>query len=157
MIERLKRHGLALFPLILLTALGLAVWLWPPYTADVTPLVKPPVAGPGVAAPTTIVSVAQGEPVGSEAYFKGFRLNPGWSLAPTGDYGRYTLLADVTNETDSPDVASVLVRIRVADRYTELLMCNVTVNPGETKALVCADTAQAQFTSRWSRITISTF
>lgn len=157
MIEVLKnpKHRFALFPILITAAIVLSLWLWPSTEYDVTPLVRPPVAEAGAAVPTTIVSVAQGQPVGDEAYFKGFRLNSGWHLAETGDYGRYTLLADVTNIEDSPDTARVIVTIRVGERDVDLLMCRVSLEGGQTKPLICADTAHASYTSRWARITIS--
>lgn len=153
--DRRQHHWFALFPLIIMTVIGLAVFLWPPQEYDITPLVRPPVAEPGAAVPTTITSVKQGEAVGAEAYWKGFRLNGGWHLAETATYGRYDLVANVTNIEDAPDTARVLVQIRVADRDVDMLLCRVSLQGGETKPLICADTNHADYTSRWSRITIS--
>lgn len=149
------RHGMVLLPILVTGLVALACWLWPPQTYDVAPLVRPPVAEAGSPVPQTIVSLAQGQPVGGEEYFKGFRLNTGWHLAPAGDYGRYNLVADVTNVGGTPDTAHVLVTIRVAERDVEMLLCRKTLMAGETGALVCADMGHAQYTSRWSRITLS--
>lgn len=157
MIEVLKnpKHRFAMFPILITTAIVLSLWLWQSPEYDVSPLVSPPVAEAGSAVPQTIVTVAQGQVVGDEAYWKGFRLNRGWHLAETGDYGRYTLVADVTNTMDTPDTARAIVQVRVADRDVDMLMCRVSLDPGETKAMICADTAHASYTSRWTRITIS--
>lgn len=145
---------------VLVTAIvALACLLWPPQRRDSSELasaVRPPVAEAGSPVPQTIVSVAQGQVVGDEAYFKGFRLNSGWHLAPSGDYGRYTLVASVTNIMDTPDIAHVIVNIRVGERDVEMLLCRKTLQGGETGALICADMGHAQYSSRWSRITLST-
>jgi hypothetical protein len=146
---------LELLPLLLIAIAGFTIFFWPTPTVDVSPLYKPPVSGPGAAAPETIVSVAQGQPVGNEAYWDGFRLNSGWHMAPDGKSGRYMLVADVTNTSDVPDVASVLVTIRVGERDLDLLACNASIGPAQTRPLLCADTGHSQFTSRWGRITIS--
>jgi hypothetical protein len=148
-----RRHQLALLPLILMAVVGLAVLLFPPTGPDqdrFASVVRPPVADAGM--PQTIADVAQGQPVGEEAYWKGFRLNAGWHLAPTANSGRYTLAGNVTNFEDSPASAQVLVRIRVADRYAELLLCEALLKGKETKTLSCVDVAHAQYSSRWSRI-----
>lgn len=147
---------MVLFPLLLCTGIGLALLLWPAQNGNSSPMVIPPSVAAGPPVPQNITSLAQGQFVGDEARFKGFRLNFGWSLAETADYGRFTLLADVTNEMDVADVARVLVKIRVANQDVEVLMCRVTLNPGETKPLICADTGHASYTSRWSRLTLST-
>jgi hypothetical protein len=150
-----RRHVMAVLPLLVMITVGLAVYLWPPQKFDVAPLVRPPVTEAGSAVPQTITSVAQGQVVGDEAYWMGFRLNQGWHLAPAGDYGHYGLVASVTNQTDTPDVARVLVTIRVGERDSDLLMCMSELGPGETKPLSCAKTSHAAYTSRWSRITLS--
>jgi len=149
-----RRHGMALFPALLVLGVGLAVYLWPSQQYDVTPLVKPPVAEAGSAVPQMIVTVKQGEAVGAEAYWKGFRLNTGWHLEEN-DHGRYDLVGNVTNIEDAPDTARVLVQIRVGERDADMLMCRVSLEGGETKPLICADTNHAAYTSRWARITIS--
>lgn len=153
-----RKHHFALFPLLIMTVLGLAVYLWPPYTADVSPLVKPPVAEAGAPVPQTIVTVAQGQAVGDEAYWEGFRLNRGWYLAENhiGDQPlEYGLSADVTNTMDVPDVARIMVQVRVGERNAETLYCQATLGAGETKPFSCQPSAHAQYTSRWGRITIS--
>jgi hypothetical protein len=158
MIEYMKRHSFAAFPLLLMAALVLAVWLWPTGTwpsAGVASSIRPPVAGPGPAVPQTILSVAQGQAVGAEAVWDGFRLNSGWYLAENATSGRYDMVANVTNETDVPDVAGILVQIRVGERNADLLMCTAKLQAHETKEFSCAPTGHAQYTSRWSRITIS--
>jgi len=154
-VKRKRHHHLALFPLMIMLGVGLAIWLAPPQEYDVTPAIRPPVAEAGAAVPTTIVSVAQGQPVGDEAYFEGFRLNTGWHLAQTATYGRYDLDATVTNVSDSPDIARVLVTIRVGERNVEMLMCRVSLSAGETGILMCADTHHADYSPRWSRVTLS--
>jgi hypothetical protein len=122
---------------------ALAVWIWP------SQKVAMPIR-------ETILSVAQGQPVGDEAYFRGFLLNTGWHMAEAPPYGRYTLVAEVTNEQMVRDVAHVMLTIHVGERlYTQL--CEATLNPNETKALECRDTGLASFTSRWARITLSTY
>ena len=154
-----KPKHMVLFPLLLMAAVAVACFIWPPQEWDHSKLadaVRPPVAEAGSAVPQTIVSLAQGQPVGDEEFFKGFRLNTGWHLAPTGDYGRYTLVGEVTNIMDSPDTARVMVNIRVGDRDVEMLLCSVSLPGGETGALACADMGHAQYTSRWARITLST-
>ena len=150
-----QHHAFALFPLMVMIGVGLGVWFWPPQTYDVTPLIRPPVAEAAPAVPTTVLSVAQGQVVGDEAYFKSFRLEKGWHLLQNADYGRYDLDASITNVSDIPDTARFLVTIRVADRNVEMLMCRISVDAGETGKALCADTHHADYTSRWSRITIS--
>jgi hypothetical protein len=153
---RRQYHHMALLPLILMVALGIAIYTWPSEKYDV-PLVRPPVAEAGSPVPETIVTLAQGQPVGDEEYFKGFLLNRGWHLAPVGDYGRFTLVGNVTNVDSSPDVANVLVRVRIANQYKELVMCHVSLAAAETKPLICSDLAHAQYTSRWSQIILQTY
>lgn len=144
-----------LFPILTTIAVLLAAWLWQPSAVDVSPLVKPPMIEVGVAVPETIVSVGQGQVVGDEAFWHGFRLDRGWHLAETGDYGRYTLVATVSNIQGEPATARVLVQVRVAERDIEMLLCRVTLEAGDSKPLICSDTSHASYTSRWSRITLS--
>lgn len=150
---RLKSSGI--FAGIVFGVVALAAFLWSPQTADLHPLDRPEASEPGPAVPTVVLSVAQGQVVGSEAYFKGFRLEQGWSLVQAGDYGRYTLDAEVTNISDIASTAQLLVAIRVGERNIETLMCRREVDPGNTLPLVCADTHHATYTSRWGRITIT--
>lgn len=144
-----------LFPVLITAVVLLAAWLWQPSLVDVNPAIVPSAIEPGPSVPETIVSVGQGQVVGDEAFWHGFRLDRGWHLAETGDYGRYTLVATVSNIQGEPATARVLVQIRVADRDIEMLMCRVTLEAGDSKPLICADTGHASYTSRWSRITLS--
>lgn len=157
MISKLANiNPFVLFPSLVTGVVLLAVAIWQPLAYDVSPaVVRPPVVLPGPAIPSTIVSVAQGQVVGDEAFWDGFRLDQGWHLAETGDYGRYTLVANVSNIQGEPATARVLVQVRVADRDFEMLMCRVTLEAGDSKPLICADTSHASYTSRWSRITLS--
>ena len=153
MMIRLKSSGVAAG--IVFGMIALIAFLWPPVTPDVSPLIRPEAVEPGPAVPVVVVSVAQGQVVGAEAYFKGFRLESGWSLVQAGDYGRYTLDAKVTNISDLTATARLQVSIRVGERNVETLMCRVEVEPGKTLPIICADTHHAAYTSRWGRITIT--
>lgn len=150
---RRKHWHMVVLPIVAGIAIALLA-LWPQQSVNLAPLVRPPVAEAGVPG-QDIVSVARGQAVGAEAYWKGFRLNSGWSLVETANYSRYKMVADVTNESDTPDVAQVLVTIRIADRTTDVLYCKADLKPGETKPLVCAETGQLSYNSHWNRITLS--
>lgn len=145
-----RHYCLAVLPIIVAVVSGLLLWLWPAQQYDVSPLYRGTLT-PVV--PTVIASVVQGQPVGGESYWESFQLQPGWHLAQNGN--RYMLVATVTNGADTPDIALILVTIRVAERSADVLLCKALLDPGETKAVSCIDTNHAPFTSRWARITLS--
>jgi hypothetical protein len=151
---RPKLSPFVLFPVIITAVVLLAAWLWQP-TVDVSPLVRPPMIEAGAPVPEVVTSVAQGQVVGAEAFWDGYRLDSGWHLAQAGDYGRYTFIGSVSNIQGEAGTARLLVQVRVAERNIETMMCRVTLEAGDSKPLICADTHHASYTSRWSRITIS--
>jgi hypothetical protein len=152
-----RRHHFLLFPVIVTAGILLAVLLWPPQKYDVpgSALVRPPVAEAGAAVPEIILSVVQGQPVGDEAFWKGFRLTTGWYITSDAN-GRYDLEASITNLEDAPAVAQLIVVIRVGNR-NQTLLCKAALEGMATRPVECGNTNMSgpPFTSRWTRITIS--
>lgn len=151
-----KYSGVAGMSVICFVLVTLSVWLWPRETVDLAPFVSPVTAQPGPPVPQQFLSVGPGQALGREAIFDTYRLEPGWQLARTADYGRFDLVARVTNFGDDTGIARVQAQIYNGEKMWEYLTCRVTLDPGETKLLICADTADRDYTTHWNRLTLYT-
>ena len=154
--DRPKYYQAVVFGLLVLAVVALALFAWSPQPWDSKELAG--VVRPSATPQQTIISVEQGQAVGAEAYWDTFRLDAGWHLAETPTDGRYELVANVTNlqAPRETSVVRVLVVVRVGERTMAAMRCGATIKGTESKPLVCAEFG-AQYSSRWSRITLETY
>jgi hypothetical protein len=123
-------------------------------TVDVSPLVAPPASEPLPAVPQTLVDLKPGEKVGEEAYWGDFHLNLGWTVERWMDSTMFNFNAKVTNESGQLKVARVQAKFYAGHQIVGYALCRITLNPGETKTLICADSI-ARYTPHWNRMTVT--